>query len=54
MMPGDIPCEKPCHNTHCRHCMFGTCTDNAPCGDQTDEDGNLTHDKQYKEEAPCL
>lgn len=43
MMPGDIPCEKPCHNRWCRYCAFGMCMDNAPCEKQMDEEGNLTH-----------
>lgn len=46
MMPGDVPCNAECRNEHCRHCMFGMCTDNAPCEKQMDEDGNLTHKEE--------
>lgn len=38
MMPGDIPCEKPCRNILCRYCAFGMCMDNAPCEDRTGDD----------------
>lgn len=43
MMPGDIPCEKPCRNAYCPYCAFGMCMDNAVCENQMDENGNLTH-----------
>ena len=31
MMPGDIPCEKPCATRWCTYNQFGVCTDDAPC-----------------------
>ena len=31
MLPGDVPCNAECHNTHCRYCAFGMCMDNASC-----------------------
>ena len=43
MMPGDIPCEKPCHNALCHYCAFGQCMDNAVCERQMDENGNFIH-----------
>lgn len=45
-MSGDIPCNAECHNTHCRHCMFGTCADNAPCERQMDAELNFTHKEE--------
>ena len=35
MMPGDIPCNKPCATRWCIYNQFGVCTDNARCGDWT-------------------
>lgn len=31
MMPGDIPCERPCATRWCIYNQFGVCTDNAVC-----------------------
>ena len=46
MTPGDIPCNAPCHNRWCFYELYGTCTDNAVCERQMDEDGNLTHKEE--------
>ena len=37
MIPGDIPCYKPCVNTLSRYCAFGTCLDNSTCDNQMPE-----------------
>lgn len=31
MMPGDMPCNKPCGNTLCHYCIQGVCVDNCTC-----------------------
>lgn len=46
MMPGDIPCEKPCATRWCIYNQFGVCADNAPCERQMDAEGNLTHKEE--------
>jgi hypothetical protein len=46
MMPGDLPCNAPCHNRWCLYELYGQCTDNAPCERQMDEEGNLTHKEE--------
>ena len=46
MLPGDVPCERPCGSRWCLYNLFGTCTDNAPCDNQTDKNGNLTHKEE--------
>ena len=46
MMPGDIPCQRPCRNIQCRYCAFGMCVDNAVCAKQMDENGNLIHKEE--------
>ena len=33
-MTGDLPCQRPCHNTYCRYCAFGQCMDNAVCDER--------------------
>ena len=35
MMPGDVPCNKPCATRWCIYNQFGVCTDNATCEDRT-------------------
>jgi hypothetical protein len=35
MMPGDVPCERPCATRWCIYNQFGVCTDNARCADWT-------------------
>lgn len=34
MMPGDIPCERPCATRWCIYNQFSVCTDNATCGER--------------------
>ena len=46
MMPGDIPCEKPCANLLCGYCVCGQCMDNAVCENQMDEEGNFIHKEE--------
>lgn len=36
-LPGDIPCMRPCQNTTCPYCAFGSCMDNATCEDRLAE-----------------
>ena len=38
MMPGDMPCNRPCRARRCGYNLFGHCQDNWTCEDRIDPD----------------
>lgn len=38
MMPGDMPCNRPCRARWCGYNLFGHCQDNWTCEDRINPD----------------
>lgn len=38
MMPGDMPCNRPCRARRCGYNLFGHCQDNWTCEDRINPD----------------